>query len=838
MTNLRFLTPVARVSAPSSSLALMGLVAALYTMPGQAQVNRAEMQVPDRQSAAYMQQNQGQYQNQGKYQNPGQSYGSYEQPGSNYYSGDNRITNGSLPVGSVSNGPNDLSNSYNLQGANQTLNLKDEAITNQSRRFGRDGMLGQEGDGRGDNQKAEKQPSQFQKFVFQATGKMLPIYGQTFFEKPQAYQVDASAPVPAGHLIGPGDEINVEIWGGVNYSGKIKVDRTGQVSIPSIGAVKVAGVPAGQIGAILRSQIAQTYSNFELSANMGEVRGIPVYVVGQANQPGSYTLPGTSTLVNALFASGGPNAQGTMRNIQLKRKGQVVATIDLYDFIGAGDKSQDVMLQAGDVIVIPPAGPRAAVVGAFDHEAIYELQTDGKKEKTTIADILSINGGAPVLAKSQKALIERIATENGTSRKVEEVALDSSGNAKTLKDGDILTLLDISPQFDNAVTLQGNVADPLRYKWFPGMRIRDLIPEAQALITNDYYLRKNLLVQNVYVDSEAAGNSIDRRVRNMVDEINWDYAVIERLDPKQLRTQIIPFNLGLAVLQGDESQNIELQPGDVVTVLSQKDLTIPVERQTRLVRVQGEVMAPGLYQVQPGETLSQLLMRIGGVTPQAYLYGTSVQRESVKKRQQENLDMVIRRLESQQQSQMLYLMANRTSDSGQAALVEQQQKLAQQQLASLRAMRSNGRVSLELDPKKATLANLPELPLEDGDEIIIPSMPGFISVAGAVNNENVFIYKPGRSVADVIKVAGLREEADAKQVFVLRADGSIVADSSLGMFSSVNRLELMPGDTVIVPEKLDRESTRNFVARQLKDFTQILSQFGVGIAAIKVFKDL
>ena len=684
-------------------------------------------------------------------------------------------------------------------------------------------------------QAAEK--SKFQEFVQQSSGKLLPIYGEALFAQPQAYQVDASAPVAADHLIGPGDEIEVQLWGGVNYQGKLLVDRNGQVTIPSIGVVDVAGVSAGQVGSVLRSQVAKTYSNFEMNANLGRLRGIPVYVVGAAKQPGSYTLPSTSTLVNALFASGGPSAQGSMRKVQLKRKGQVISTIDLYDFISKGDKSQDVALQAGDVIVIQPAGPRVAVLGVLDQEAIYELKSDGE---STVGELLQLTGGASILADTKKALIERIDQRSESKRMVEEVPLDQAGLSRNLQDGDVLTLLGISPAFANAVTLQGNVASPLRYRWFEGMRVRDLIPEAKALITTDYYQRKNALVQNISIVSEIAGQALDTRVRNMVDEINWDYAVIERLDPKQLRTEIIPFNLGLAVIHGDESQNLELKEGDVVTVLSQKDLKIPVERQTRLVRVEGEVASPGLYQVKPGETLDQLLMRIGGVTPQAYIFGTAVQRNSVRERQQENLNLLIQRLETQQQSQMLHMLANRSSAdmASQAMIMQQQEKLAQNQIAALRKLRSNGRVTLELDPQKASLSTLPELILEDGDHILVPPTPGFISVAGAVNNENVFIYKPGRTVSDVIKVAGLREEADNKQMFVLRADGSIVANNNVGIFGRFSSLELMPGDTVMVPEKLDRETTRNFVVRQLKDMTQILSQFGLGVAAIKVIRDL
>jgi len=719
-------------------------------------------------------------------------------------------------------------------------------------------------------------PLQFQTFVKQATGLMLPIYGQDLFSQPDAYRADATSPAPVDHLIGPGDELAVQVWGSVNYQGNLRVDRNGQISIPRIGPVNVAGVRVSEIGNTLRNSIGRTFRDFEVSATVGQLRSIQVYVVGQARQPGTYTLSSLDTLVNALFASGGPSSQGSMRNIQLKRNGKLVTTLDLYDFIGRGDKRNDVALQPGDVIVIPPAGPRVAFSGALDTPAIYELKPQADGSPSTVGDILSLKGGVPVLATSHKALIERVIPSMSPPRQVQDLTLDAQGLKQPLRDGDIVTLLSISPAFANAVTLQGNVAAPLRYRWFDGMRIRDLIPEQDALITSDYYLRKNLLVQNLSSEAQAAavrgqlessgsgdttaeqqgvtnksnsqisrtaGRTLDMRVRNMVDQINWDYAVIERLDKTKLRTQLIPFNLGRAVIQKDESQNLLLQPGDVVSILSQKDLKLPVERQTRLVRLEGEVAAPGLYEVQPGETLSDLLRRVGGLTPQAYVYGLAIDRDSVRKKQQENLDMLIRRLESQQQSQILFLLANRNSGdaASQAALMQQQQQLARNQLDALRKLQSNGRISLELNPENATLASLPELQLEDGDHIVVPATPGFVTATGAVNNENVFIYRPGRTVSDIVKVAGLREEADPDQMFVLRADGSIVSRNNAGSlfgWGGFESLKLMPGDALVVPEKLDRETTRNFIARQLKDWTQILSQFGLGVAAIKVIKTL
>ena len=682
------------------------------------------------------------------------------------------------------------------------------------------------------------QISQFQRFVQQATGQLLPLYGSSLFANPQTFRVDSSAPVPGNHIIGQGDEIKLQIWGGVEYAGSLTVDRNGQVHIPQVGTFLIAGTPAAQVEQVLRREIGKNFTNFQLSTSMGKLEGIQIYVVGQARKPGSYTLSSLSTLANALFASGGPSAQGSMRHIQLKRRGQLVTTLDLYEFISQGDKNHDVTLQAGDVIVIPPVGPQVAVTGALDQAAIYELKTAGS---STVQEILGLGGGMSVLASTHKALIERIDPTKTPARQVENLLLDAQGMQSVLRDGDIVTLLGISPAFANAVTLQGNVAAPLRYQWFEGMKIRDLIPETNALITSDYYQRKNILVQSIdESQTKGAGKDVEKRVRSMVDQINWDYAVVERLDKKQLKTQLISLNLGRAILQGDETQNLTLEPGDVVTILSEKDLKLPADRQTRLIRVEGEVIAPGLYEIQPGETMVDLIQRIGGVTPQAYLYGMQISRNSVRARQQENLNLLIRRLETQQQSEILYLMANRSSsDAGSsAALMQQQQQLTKTRIDALRKLQSNGRITLELNPDGLNLASLPDLPLEDGDRIMIPATPGFISAMGAINNENVFIYKPGRTVGEILKVAGLREEADKKEIFILRADGSIVGNATAGWFGSINGLKLMPGDTIVVPEKMDKENNRNFVMRQFKDITQILSQFGLGVAAIKAIKNL
>ena len=743
-------------------------------------------------------------------------------------------------------------------------------------------------------------PSQFQRFVQESTGKLLPLFGASLFENPMAYSAGAAAaaPAPAEYVLGPGDEVRIQAWGSVDFAGNQTLDRNGQINLPKIGAINLGGVQVKDLEAVLKKQVSTVFNNVNVSASLGKLRGITVYVVGQATQPGTYNLNSLSTLVNALFASGGPNNNGSMRQIELKRGGKTVTTLDLYDFIDKGDKSKDAALQPGDIIMIPPAGPRMALVGATDHGAIYELKPGSK-----VKDVLALGGGLSALASQQKALLERINLQISQTvptaqtaqspqaqqapRQVQNLTLNAQGVEQTLQDGDVLMLLPISPAFANAVTLQGTVAQPLRHPWTSNMRVTDLIPDREALITPDYYKRKNKLVQVLeYRDprnikdgndskdmkdprdmkalkeskdstnskdqladnqeagrfnyiketGKEAGKDVAQRINTLVDQINWDYAVVERLNTKDLRIELIPFNLGKAVLQKDPAHNLVLQPGDVVTILSSTDVQLPSERKSRIVRIEGEVATPGIYQILPGETLTQLIQRVGGFTPQAYVFGTEFNRESVRKQQQENLDKVIRRLETQNFGATASLTANLGADrAAQAAALQQQQQQQQQsQIARLKSLKSKGRLSLELDADKQTL---PSIPLEDGDTILIPSLPGFVAAAGSVNNDNVFIYRPGKTVADVLAAAGLNEDSDLSETFVLRADGSILGRKSAGWFSRFDGTKLMPGDTVVVPSKVDRENAYNILIRGLRDWTQILSNLGIGAAAIKTLSN-
>ena len=330
-------------------------------------------------------------------------------------------------------------------------------------------------------------PTDFQRFVASSIGQVLPLFGASLFERvPSTFAPLDRIPVTADYVIGPGDQILLRAWGQVNLDLELTVDRAGAVFIPQAGNINVAGLQFQQLSGFLRAQLERVFRNFDLTVNMGQLRSIQIFVMGQARRPGTYTVSSLSTLINALFASGGPSSQGSMRHVQLKRGADVVTEFDLYDLLLNGDKSKDVRLLPGDVVYVPPSGPRAAIAGSVRTPAVYELKTEN-----TVAGLLQMAGGLSAVADLQRATLERI--HQSASREVLDVKLDAQGVATGIGDGDVLYVAAILPRFANAVTLRGNVANPGRFPWRAGMRLRDVIPDKDSLITRDYWKKHNVL---------------------------------------------------------------------------------------------------------------------------------------------------------------------------------------------------------------------------------------------------------------------------------------------------------------------------------------------------------
>ncbi|WP_162601809.1 SLBB domain-containing protein [Occallatibacter savannae] len=756
--------------------------------------------------------------------------------------------------------------------------------------------------------------TEFQKFIASTTGQVLPIYGAKLFRNvPTTFSPLDMAPVPPDYVIGPGDELRIRVWGQVNFQANTRVDRTGDIYIPlsQVGPVQVAGVPYSELNNRLRAAIGRVYKNFDVVGDIGKIRAIQVYVAGEARRPGVYTISSLSTLVDAIFASGGPSVQGSLRHIQLRRGAETVAELDLYGFLIHGDKSKDVKILAGDVIYIPPVGPQAAATGNVRNPAIYEL-----RDQETMADLLADAGGVSATASKARISIERI--EDHRERHAMEVAYDKNGLGTALADGDVIRVFSIVPTYNETVTLRGSVANPGHFAWHPGMKLSELIPDKESLVARDYWWKRAQLglpslefepmagfsklrqpvdseprsirrqmdqanqtgqtnqsdqpntqyysddSQNrgqyesqtqdrrvLPADQRGASSSLgaqqptDRLQRGVehteilrpIPEIDWDYADILRLDPKTLKTSIIPFDLGKLVLDHDANQDLELQSGDIVSIFSEADIRLPISQQTKFVKLEGEFLHAGIYSVHPGETLQELVSRAGGLTPNAYLYGAEFTRESTRVLQQVRIDEYVQSLDLRIQRNTLAASASGVASAPDIASASAAQASERELLTRLRQIRASGRVVLEFKPSSSGIGVIPKLPLEDGDRFILPSVPATVNVVGAVNDQNSFLFShTNRDIVGTYlkKAGGLTRDADRKRSFVIRASGEVVGyDATKSAWrSDFDSLRIYPGDTIVIPEKTFRPS----VLRGVMEWSQLFSQFALGAASISVIR--
>lgn len=683
--------------------------------------------------------------------------------------------------------------------------------------------------------KPENNPSEYQRFVAATVGEFLMPYGASLFGTGGRFAAADVVPTAGTYVIGPGDNIAIKTWGSVDLNLNLQVNKEGMITIPSVGPVRVAGLPFAALKQHLFEQLSTAYKGFELSVDIGGMKGIQVFVVGNARAPGSYTINSAGTLMNALFASGGPSANGSMRKIQLKRGGSIVTEFDLYDFLIFGNISKDVRLAQGDIIYIPPIGAQVAVAGSIKSPAIYELKGD----QASISELIKFSGGLTATASRQNLTVERIDNRN-TRQKIEiplhghatphhkgsrYVGPATHGANTQIHDGDILV---VGPLNRDLVSVVGFVERPMRFGWHDGLRVKDLIPDRTYLTTPAFWQDRMKL--------NRESDLVDIRQPNSVA---WNYAVVERLEP-DLTSNLIPFNLGKAI-DGDPEQNIQLQRGDIIRIFSKADLRVPAGSERQFVRLEGEFTQPGVYAVEPGETLRQLIARTGGLSRNAYLYGGEFTRPSVQKMQQKQLEEYAKNFEmeihrtSGQLNQIIGLNSNATSAQADLAAAQAQITAASSLLSKIKNAKAIGRIVFEFDDANITVADLPDIPLEDGDRFYIPRKPSTVGVYGAVFVPSNFFYKESSTVGDYLKLAGgYTRSSDSSYVYVLHADGTI-RSASQSWLLGVKGEPTYPGDAIVVPDLIVRGPT---FTRTLMDWAQIFYQFGLAAAGITVLKNL
>lgn len=721
-------------------------------------------------------------------------------------------------------------------------------------------------------------------------------FGYELFESvPTTFAPATDIPVPPNYVIGPGDTIRVQLFGNENDEYSLIVDREGVINFPGIGPISVAGMGFAALREEIQTRVREQMIGVQSSVTMGELRSIRIFILGEAVLPGSYTVSGLSTMTNALFVSGGIEPIGSLRNIQLKRNGEIVGRLDLYDLLLRGDTSGDARLEPGDVIFVPPVGPTVGAGGEVRRPAIYEL-----KNEITAEDLIEIAGGYTPEAYPEASQIERVRGDNGRTIVGVDMSTPQGAEAR-LRSGDTLTVPSILEQLEEAVLLSGHVQRPGDYEWRPGMRLTDLLPGISSLRQNAdmrYLLirREHPLQGRIEVlsaDLSAAwrepGSDADPLLepRDQVSVFDLEFgraAVVQPLlnelqlyagakhpfhevgiggrvkapgqypletgmrvsdllragggldeaayalgaelarydivDGEYRETELIEIDLA-AVLDGNTDANVLLQAHDFVNIKE-----IPHWEDQDEIEILGEVMFPGTYPVRRGETLSSVLERAGGLTDLAFANGSIFIREDLKEREREQIQTLAQRLQTD-------LAAFSLQSIQESASAAQAFSIGQSLLTELRDTEPTGRLVIDIDRIMSNQGDaVHDIVVKDGDRLLVPERTQEVTVLGEVQYATSHIYEPGMNREDYInRSGGLTARADAKRIYVVRANGSVIAGSGSLWFARGGGEDIRPGDTIVVP----LDAARIAPLTLWTSVTQIIYNLAIAVAAVNSF---
>ena len=722
-------------------------------------------------------------------------------------------------------------------------------------------------------------------------------FGYSVFEpKVTTFDPPTTGPVPPDYVLGPGDSVRVQLFGNVNGIYEYEVSRDGILNLPELGPVTVAGIPFSEFRADLNKRVQEMLIGTQVSVTMGALRTIRVFVLGDVNQPGSYVVGGLATISGVLYRSGGVSPVGSLRNVQLKRNGRVVARLDLYDLLISGDTSGDSRLQPGDVIFVPPIGATVAVAGAVKRPAIYE--TLGA---TTVSDVVGLAGGLTSEAFGQGARLERI--DESRSRTVLAVNLDDQNSAAIqTRAGDTLLVPEVLPDVDNAVVLSGHVYRPGTYSWQPGMRLTDLI-------RSSYELKPG---------------------------IDMNYVLIRRERQRGAPIEALSADLGAALADSSSAENIALHARDQVFVFSvelgRQRVIAPIVDELALqathdlpamqVEISGNVRAPGIYPLEPGMRISDLIRAGGSLSEEAYTLEAELTRYAVNAGESRVVDVkevalaaALRgdssadfelsphdflsisripewdtqwtvKLEGEvkfpgeyriSRGESLADVVERAGGLTDAAFPqgaiflreslkerekEQMEMLARRLEADLTSLSlqlagsggsetlSTGSALLDqlrnTEPVGRLVINASHLSadarrgvaasidLRDGDHLLVPVQSQVVTVIGETQQNTSHLFVLDMSRDDYIDLSGgLTRRADKSRIYVVHANGAVVTRGGSRWLGRGGSLEIQPGDTIVVPLDVDRIRPLTFWT----NVTQIMYQGAIAVAAIKSFSN-
>jgi len=424
-------------------------------------------------------------------------------------------------------------------------------------------------------------------------GEGLKPFGYDLFEGvPSTFAPVTDIQVPIDYVVGPGDTLNIQLFGNESSKYELTVGRDGRINFPKLGPILVSGMTFDEARETIEQRVAKQLIGTRISVTMGDLRSIRVFVLGEAEKPGSYTVSGLSTMTNALFVSGGVKKIGSLRNIELKRNGSLVTTLDLYDLLLRGDTRGDRQLMPGDVIFIPPIGNTVSVYGAVRRPAIYELRSE-----KTVEQAIGLAGGLLPDADAKKGQLERILPSR--LREMQNVDLSgAAGRATVLANGDKLKIPEIRPTLENSVTLSGYVYRPGHFEYRAGLRLSDVL------------------------------NSFDE----LKPEADIHYIMIRREVPPEERIEVLSADLKRALAAPGAGADPELRPRDEIIVFNLssnrdrilepilRDLALQAtpDKPEQVVSIDGRVKVPGKYPLEPAMHVSDLIRAGGSLEDAAY----------------------------------------------------------------------------------------------------------------------------------------------------------------------------------------------------------------------------
>jgi protein involved in polysaccharide export with SLBB domain len=695
-------------------------------------------------------------------------------------------------------------------------------------------------------------------------------------------QMSIDVPIGPDYILGAGDGLIINLWGGVSQSIARTVDREGKIALPEAGTIVIAGLSLERAQNLIQGALAQQYRDAKIAVTIARLRTVRVYVVGDVQRPGAYDISSLSTPLNALYAAGGPTSVGSLRIARHYRGKELIREVDLYDFLLHGVRPDVEKLEAGDTILVSPVGRQVTVVGMVKRPAIYEL-----KDETKLSDVLNDAGGVLASAALTRITIERIELQGhrttlnlnlseGTTAESFRKELD----AFAVQDGDRVTVAPILPYSEKAIYVEGHVVRPGKFPYRDDMKLNDVLRSYQDLLPEPADRGEIIRLMPPDLRAEAidfsvpdilAGNEQIRlqpfdtiRITGRYEAdapkvqvhgevlhpgqyalsqgmtaaqlvrmaggfrrsaliADADLASYEVKDGKQVVSQRGTVRIGAAVNNSDQSADVLLKPGDVLTIhqiSGWNDIGSSVT-------LAGEVTYAGSYGLQDGERLSSVLRRAGGFRSTAYPSGAILIRTQVKELEDKSRNELIRQIETTSAGARLAPSLSAQDDAATLQLLVQQQK---EVVARLRSQPAIGRLVIKISADISSWEGTPaDIELRNGDVLTIPKRPGFVLVSGQVYNASAITFVPRKTAGWYLQHAGgSTEGGNRKEILVIRANGLVVGRRSGNWHDpSVLDTKLDPGDVVVVPQKVFGGSA---LWRNLFASAQVFSSVGFAAA--------